>query len=310
MENGENQKNISGENLSEENGGEGDFGKVIDALHNKSKLSSLRTYQGDVAEFMKEKNESVISVALKERERSEKLGEERRPKSKPGNFKINLTILATSLTLVAGGVSVFFYIAGYLQNRDAAPTQIESSIFPYNNSVTLANVAAGNLGEELLKLPAQNGISSIKISNQSGEVISKSGDFLDFINVPKNISLRRTLRDSFMVGASSQNGKNYFLLVLSINDFGTAFSSMLEWEKTMDSDLAFLTTAKSYVQNTGTFSWKDMIVKNKDVRGLVNEKGEIKIAYTFLDKNTILITDNAFSIGDMASIFASRAVVR
>ena len=36
-----------------------DFGRVIDALHSKQKLPSLRTYQGDMAEFIKSKDESV-----------------------------------------------------------------------------------------------------------------------------------------------------------------------------------------------------------------------------------------------------------
>ena len=43
-----------------------DFGKMVEMLHNKSKLSSLRTYQGDTAEFIRSKNESVISIATKE----------------------------------------------------------------------------------------------------------------------------------------------------------------------------------------------------------------------------------------------------
>jgi hypothetical protein len=53
-----------------------------------------------------------------------------------------------------------------------------------------------------------------------------------------------------------------------------------------------------------------MIIKNKDTRGFVNEKGKSKIAYTFLDKNTILITNNISVIGDISSIYASRSVAR
>ena len=46
------------------------FGKVVEELHNKQKLSALRTYQGDMAQFIREKDESVISVKLKEKEMS------------------------------------------------------------------------------------------------------------------------------------------------------------------------------------------------------------------------------------------------
>ena len=58
------------------------------------------------------------------------------------------------------------------------------------------------------------------------------------------------------------------------------------------------------------FNWKDLIIKNKDTRGLVNQKNQAKIAYTFLDKNTILITDSLGAIGDMSGAFASRSVAR
>jgi len=49
-----------------------EFGQVIDTLHSKQKIPSLRTYQGDMAEFIKEKNESVFSIAAKEKKRKEK----------------------------------------------------------------------------------------------------------------------------------------------------------------------------------------------------------------------------------------------
>ena len=77
-----------------------EFGRVIDALHSKQKLPSLRTYQGDMAEFIKSKNESVISIAVKEKEKKQE--EEREQNILPvikktavgeGGFKMNLATL-------------------------------------------------------------------------------------------------------------------------------------------------------------------------------------------------------------------------
>ena len=53
------------------------FGKVIDLLHNKTKLPSLRTYQGDMAEFIKNKDESIVSIVVKEKEKEEREKEKR-----------------------------------------------------------------------------------------------------------------------------------------------------------------------------------------------------------------------------------------
>ena len=110
-------------------------------------------------------------------------------------------------------------------------------------------------------------------------------------------------------------------IILMINDFGRAFSAMLEWEKSIEKDLTFLTSKTKIGQTASTtevgaplsseaFVWKDIIIKNKDTRGLVNSKNQSKIAYTFLDKNTILIVGDINMIGEISSIYASRSIVR
>jgi len=69
------------------------FGKIIDTLHNQQKLPSLRTYQGDMAEFIKEKNESVVSITVKAKEKKERIEKEEeklRPvvKSKKEHYRL------------------------------------------------------------------------------------------------------------------------------------------------------------------------------------------------------------------------------
>jgi hypothetical protein len=311
-----------------------DFGKVIDVLHNKQKLSSLRTYQGDVADFIKSKNESVISVAVKEKERKEERiekGEEvREPKSNKTGFQINLTMIVLSLLLIVGGLIGLFYAFQYFNKEPASQVVIESEIIPYNSSINLANVVSGNLGTEIAKLSPVNGISIIKISDTNGLAFQKAKDFFDFLKISPPSELIRILKDQYVVGLISQNGENSPFIAVTVNDFGIAFSAMLEWEKNMANDLSFLNTkivtvtpvntvASSTASTTivvqvptkpETFSWKDIIIKNKDTRSLINEKGKSKIAYTFLDKNTILITNNIEALGEISSVYASRSVAR
>jgi len=136
--------------------------------------------------------------------------------------------------------------------------------------------------------------------------LDKGQDFFNFLELPANMAIRRMLENDFVVGILSQNNEKSYFVVIKVNDFGGAFAAMLDWEKTMETDLSFLNTATS----TEVFVWKDLIIKNKDTRGLVNEKNKSKIAYTFLDKNTILITDNLSAIGEISSIYASRPVAR
>ncbi|OHA86981.1 MAG: hypothetical protein A3A96_03530 [Candidatus Zambryskibacteria bacterium RIFCSPLOWO2_01_FULL_39_39] len=316
-----------------------DFGKVIDALHNKQKLSSLRTYQGDMAEFIKDKNESVISVAVKEKVRDERREEQiekveekidlyhpiQTPTSNKKGFQINLTMIFLSLLLIVGGSVGFFYAFEFIKNGSPPKTATKEEIIPYNNLITLANVTNVNLGEEFGKLSSSAGINIVKISDANGESFQKIQDFLNFLQISPPSELVRTLRDEYALGVISQNEVNSSFMVITVDDFGRAFAGMLDWEKSLEKDLFFLsrelpkepevqTDLEEPIQPTQPsetiFTWKDVIIKNKDTRALVDEGGRSIIAYTFLDKNTILITDNTLVIGDITSAYNTRSVAR
>jgi hypothetical protein len=308
----------------EKNKAESNFGKVVDALHNKSKLSSLRTYQGDTALFIKSKNESVISIAAKEKMRDDERKNERKDegldkigipeikKESGTHFSINMTMLALSLFLIVGGVIGSFYIFKILNRPPQPQIQIEKEVIPFNNKITFANATSANLGDELTKVPKTNGITIIEIGDATGKTIETSKEFLQFLKISLPATLTRTLEDEYALGIISQNGTTANFIILTINDFGRAFSAMLDWEEKMESDLSFLSAPK----NTGVsttpeiFIWKDIIIKNKDVRTLANAKNQSKISYTFLDKNTILIVNDLSNIGDLTSAYSSRAVAR
>lgn len=309
-----------------------EFGKVIDALHSKQKLSSLRTYQGDMAEFIKEKNESVASIAIKEKERKEEREEKEEkkekenllPKQKASNFQINSLMTILSFVLIAVGAYAFFHVFKNLTKETPEQKIVESNIIPYSNSVTIANAAEEKFESEIKSLSLSQGVNAIMISDANGNLIETSKKFFEFLNVTPPASLLRNLEDDFMLGVILRDEIKSTFLVIGVGDFGLAFSSMLNWEGKMEKDLSFLVKneidanlATSTVATTtkaksskGVFVWKDLIVKNKDTRALANERNESKIAYTFLDKNTILIMGDASLIGDISSIYASRSVAR
>src|SRR3989344_8970640 len=167
---------MNGENNDEKIEGEekDDFGRGIDTLHNKSKLPSLRTYQGDMAEFIKEKNESVLSIAVKEKIRKDERKEQEEKqekeevkeinieqkqdlepqiihKNKPQNgLQVNLTMILLSLFLIVGGITAVFYIFNLLKSGPVDQTILMNDIIPYNSVSTLANVSNLNLKDQLI----------------------------------------------------------------------------------------------------------------------------------------------------------------
>ncbi|MEK7635463.1 MAG: hypothetical protein AAB446_03475 [Patescibacteria group bacterium] len=375
------------------------FGQVVDTLHSKQKLSSLRTYQGDMAEFIKEKNESVLSIAAKEKKRKEEREKEEKeekpkknqltgsegslksrlgrwakfevkgkveekniepeiesgikfetepqsesetekieeiedieeklePKAQPKveptiehrmvpekeifhkaknkNTKTNFTLVLGSLLLVALGIFAALYSFKFVKKEPVAQVVITTEVIPYNHSVDLSGVTKENLGSKIAQITPANGVSILRISTVGDATIRKAKDFFNLLDISLPGALIRTLKDQYVVGVISQNNSVSTFLVITVNDFGSAFSSMLDWEVNMEKDLSFFGVATS----TDTFVWKDIIVKNKDTRDLVNKYNQAKIAYTFLDKNTILITSSLSAIGEMSSAYASRSFVR
>lgn len=320
----------------EENKENEDFGKVIDTLHSKQKLSSLRTYQGDMAEFIKDRNESVVSIALKERKGKEEKQKEEESKAEfaprqahsKSSIRRNFSMASLSFILLSlGGAAAYFVFNNLDFDRVEAPV-VEEKLISYNDTVTFSGSGPLELGMEIANVFPSNGISIIEVAS-NGNVIEKSNDFFAFMGVTPPATLSRTLKDDYALGVSSRDGKFSKFIILTVNDFGRAFSGMLEWEASMEKDLSFLITkplSKEIEENTDTeasstpsqmpalppvsenYFWKDIIVKNKDTRSLVNDGGQSKIGYSFLDKNTIIIVDNIYTIGDLSDIYVSHIV--
>ena len=312
---------------------------LVENLHNKAKLPSLRTYQGDVAEFIKERDESVISIAMQEKAKKEKetggeRGEKKEryipetepeqatPRKSGEGFQVNLTIILSSLLLLVGGTVAFIYVIDFINKEPATPPSLKTEIIPYNDTVTLVNITRSNLGAELANIAPTNGTSIVKLSDQNGRAIESVQEFFQFIGVSPPAALSQTLEDKFVLGALNSNGENVVFIILLTKDFGITFSSLLEWETKMLNDFSFLTFEKTGRENEPTatstrpdprdavFIWKDLIIKNKDTRALVNSKNQAKIAYTFLDKGTVLIVNNLDVINTISSAYASRSFTR
>lgn len=329
-----------------------EIGKLGKILHNKSKLHSLRSYQGDVAEFIKEKNESVISIAIKEKEKEEETKKKEAAQQSTSSsevnkesFRTNLIIIFLSLILVIGGSTGLYYAFKILKKKTPDKVIVKEEIIPYSNLIKITNVTGTTLESKLAKLPPSSGLNILEISGKDGRLLEGAKNFFNSLEISLPPSLGRTLKDRYAVGVIFQNDKILPFLIISTDDFGRAFSAMLDWEENMPQDLSFLNIEKrdSIVTDAATstiittaantqivhdsktstttvsvnipmkaeiFNWKDVIIKNKDTRAFVNSKNQAKIAYTFLDKNTILIVGDTSIITEILSAYAPKSVAR
>lgn len=98
-------------------------------------------------------------------------------------------------------------------------------------------------------------------------------------------------------------------IVLKVNSFETGYGGMLAWEKDMSGDLAplfgapvtttFDPTARTSTQTRPAF-FTDVAAGTLDIRLLKDEKSNDRIAYTFVDQTTILITNSVAALTEIA----------
>lgn len=279
--------------------------KLVETLHNKQKLPSLRTYQGDVASAVKDKDESLTSIFFKERKKRE----ETKPVKSEVGFNLTRGLLA--VVLLAGSFFAVFSIYSFVK-RENVPVVISErkDFLPVSGFFSLQNVSDKNIKDGIDQITLGKGISSLDIFDEKQNKIDRALDFMNLIKVNAPDYLLRNLGDKYMLGVLNDEHKTKFL-ILETKDFGVAFSGMIDWEPLLAQDLGFL--LENSVPEGG--EWQDLISKNKDIRALVSQDGQSEenrylILYTFLSKNIILIANDLSGLENIMQDYLSGLVER
>lgn len=146
--------------------------------------------------------------------------------------------------------------------------------------------------------------------------------FLPLIAPSVPEELVRTLAKEFLLGIHMFDGPQAFI-ILRTDTYERAFAAMLSWERTMQSELSPLftrtprprlpeeiamdvgmasSTATTTAPERTTSSlggFVDKIVENRDTRAVLNSAGDILLLWTFLDRNTIVITTNEYTLREI-----------
>lgn len=302
------------------------------------KISTVRTFQSDVAGSVKTDNVSMIKIALAEKERREQEGayfDIETPKKK----KTPLILLILSVFIVVAGTVGFVY---WYFNKPPAPT-LEERIAPQEPMIlyseTQSAVSVTNKSTDIIKSDLKvevhkkldlGTVKRILITDTVGTTTKNlnAQEFLRSIRSRAPESLLRAIDPYYFIGAYSFAPHDVFI-IFKINSYDTAYPAMLEWEKTLETDLLeifvddtqvnlqpsseqemvatndselvasstdeVIDTTQGQTRTTADTSgnvFKDRIVQNKDVRALVNPSGRILFMYTFLDRKTLIIVSS------------------
>jgi len=112
--------------------------------------------------------------------------------------------------------------------------------------------------------------------------------FFDAIESGMPDSLKRSLSDNFMFGIHVFNGNQPFI-ILKTDFFENTFAGLLRWEENMAREILPIFGNESVSQDIATKRFQDIVIKNRDLRALIDDNGQIILLYSFFDKETVII---------------------
>lgn len=278
-----------------------------------SSIERLRTYKSDVAETLKKKKQSLARLVIAEQKRREEAPTQTLPVEEKKKFFTAKTfaIVFGSLFLAAasGTIALLFLLDGRDEPTETPRIQTWSPIFTEVKKFLPLEVldeneirnAVTTLKRATL-IPLNGALHIVftkRIQTPEGlrETLVTTKELLSSLPNNPPDRLLRTLDDFFFFGFYSFRTTEP-LLILRNRFYDGAFLGMLEWEKFLATDLSplFLTDISQ-----GITTFEDLVVRNIDTRVLKNAAGDVVLLYSFVDRETIVITTKTDTFGEIVT---------
>lgn len=298
----------------------------------ESTTPSLQTYRGDIEQVVQSKNVSVVSIAAAEAQRRGDVGSGLTAGTPQSiidkTFLTRAAMIAGGVFLVVGavGLLVFLYVR--------APATVEVALGIKAPFISVDDTKTITLSQQFSRTSMMASLQAAKQNSQlSLGLVARLYVFIASTSqseLPPPISLQTLLStlapnapgellrsldpEQYLLGVHSFDENQAFLIVQT-DSYQQAFSGMLTWERSMQTELAplFTRTPSPHVSGAvGTStptttkqfapaSFIDRVVENHDARVLVNESGDMLLVWTFLDRSTIVITTNEYTLREIIS---------
>jgi len=295
--------------------GDKDFSKQLPP---ESEVPSLQTYKDDIQKLIKKDNVSVVTIAAAEAGRRDVAVPGAAPAHKPEISLSKVVMIVGGVLLTLGAlalVAYFFRPTPSVPIQDTLPapfiaidatTVVLVGVAPTRSDIvthvqdakTTPTLTLGLVGRLLPVTATQEGGTQTILSAQT---------FLSLLAPHIPPDLLRTIEPTFLLGVHIFDQVQPFL-IFKVDSYEQAYSGMLSWEGSMRQDLLplFEYTPRPHIpeeglgaDSTGSTTpvllpsgFGDRIVANHDARVLQNNTSDIYFLWTFLDRNTLVITTN------------------
>lgn len=284
--------------------------------------SSIRTYEKDASEALKNQNSSLSSIFIAEQKKKET----NTPPPKESGPKRWPYVLGGVFLIIVALIAVVFAVLKFFPKNDIlqTPVAINKIVVPDKEiNIDITDLSSLEIQKELqkVKISSKEKVGDVLVVNLVASTTEsiKSADFFAKLSWRIPNKLTRMLEDDYAYGVHSFDGNAPFM-VFKVSSYEQAFSGMLDWEKNIVSDLSIsfdipentpievpsesTSTPPTFVIVKDVFV--DKVVKNKDTR-MVIRNGVPILLYSFSDRKTLIITTNENTFKEiMAHLSADR----
>lgn len=309
-------------------------------LEQKKIIRPLRTFEDDIANFVKKGKVSKATIIMaEENRRREKKVSEKNEEAKNDLF-LGMKLSVVMIILGAIIIIVSFIIVKPIDrigNLISGPSSVDDTLFDKKASVEidvsskLSSEVKLDVAYEILNAPQLNRgeIYEIKIVSDKfiesdsgrGNNVSQKVSAIEFMNALELNApdrLKRSLSDDYLFGliGVTAERKTPFLL-LGVSDFDRTFSGMLEWEPNMwrhvndyFNEKLTKNDLEAGTENVYLSNPVDVIIFNRDSRAIVNGRNEVEFFYTFVNDDYLLLAEDPNIVENIANKLNLQSLVR
>ncbi len=293
--------------------------RMVKEIKKESPIA-IRTYRDDLARVIKKNKISLTEAIIAEETKKDKklLKKFSQIKNITKNTQKKIILTSLSAFLILSGITFVFFVYYYKDTPVIKVENVEVKTFIYSeyqreifleklNNIKLTKLIQTELDNTNLPIGSLLHLYlTTRIEKDDGVVgksIVNTSELFSSLGSRVSETFLRFIEPDFMYGYYS-SAENYPFIILKTRSFDNSFPEMLNWEKNLIEDLRpiFVENNPAISQSelrTEDFNFKDIVIKNKDTRAILNNSGEIIFIYSFINKNTIIITTSKTALQEI-----------
>ena len=275
----------------------------------RSPVVSLHTMKTDLQDVVRQDKMSLVRAASMEAERHKEAPTV--AVKPPRNWRTIGLLASGSLVLLGlGGAALLGVYYVQTQNATAGAPSPIGIIFAEQKIAVTLNVPLGNSLNGIMQ-EAGGSVGAIiaiepVVTEVAGTRNAQIGEFFAALGARPPEELVRALSGEFFFGIHIADMPSA-VFIIPVSSYEHAFAGMLAWEKTINSDLSLLyKRAPQYVpaqegQLPTERTFKDLVMRNYDVRALRDDAGATVMYYSFPTPALLVIAASPYTFPEVLS---------